>query len=254
MALIFDTQLAENYTNTSQKIRVMSELRIANNIYCINCGVLKIKAQPNNHKAWDFICPNCQIEYELKSKKNTLWKKINDGAYHTMIEKIDNNTQPNFFFLNYTENYHIKNLLLIPKHFFTSEIIEIRKPLSEWARRAWRTGCNILFSKLPETGKIYIVKDGIFENKKNVLETRQKWLFLEEENQKNKWRIIDTMNCIDKIHDTVFYLDQIYAFENQLKVKYPNNNFIKDKLRQQLQILRDKGVIEFLGQGKYKKL
>jgi type II restriction enzyme len=45
----------------------------------------------------------------------------------------------------------------------------------------------------------------------------------------------------------------MYAFENNLKAKYPNNNFIKDKIRQQLQLLRDKGLIEFIGRGKYKK-
>jgi type II restriction enzyme len=43
-------------------------------------------------------------------------------------------------------------------------------------------------------------------------------------------------------------------FENHFKEKYPNNNFIKDKIRQQLQQLRDKGIIEFIGNGKYKKM
>lgn len=46
----------------------------------------------------------------------------------------------------------------------------------------------------------------------------------------------------------------MYQFEENLKLKYPNNNFIKDKLRQQLQILRDKGIIEFIGRGKYKRI
>lgn len=76
----------------------------------------------------------------------------------------------------------------------------------------------------------------------------------EEKNQEKKWRILDTMNCVDKIHDDEFSLDKIYQFESILKTKYPNNNFIKDKLRQQLQILRDKGIIEFLGRGKYRKI
>jgi type II restriction enzyme len=46
----------------------------------------------------------------------------------------------------------------------------------------------------------------------------------------------------------------MYQFENKLKIKHPNNNFIKDKIRQQLQVLRDKGLIEFVGRGKYKKV
>lgn len=46
----------------------------------------------------------------------------------------------------------------------------------------------------------------------------------------------------------------MYKFEEKLKTKYPNNNFIKDKIRQQLQILRDKGIIEFSTRGNYKKI
>lgn len=255
MILRFDTSLTEKYKNTSQKIRVMSEDRVWKNIYCINCWAPHINTQPNNNKVWDFICPSCRREYELKSKKDSLWKKINDWAYYTMIEKINTNEQPNFFFLNYTSNFEIKNLLLIPKHFFTTSIIEKRKPLSATAQRANRIGCNILFSKVPESWKIYLVKNGVFEKKEKTQELRKKWLFLNEEvNENKKWRILDTMHCLDKIPNNEFTLDQIYLFESMLKTKYPNNNFIKDKLRQQLQLLRDKGIIEFLGQGKYRKL
>jgi len=45
----------------------------------------------------------------------------------------------------------------------------------------------------------------------------------------------------------------MYAFENELKVKHPENNFVKDKIRQQLQNLRDKGFIEFITPGHYRK-
>jgi len=253
--LQFDTSLAEKYKSSSQKIRVMSENRVWKYIYCINCWTSKIDTQPNNNKAGDFICSNCKWEYELKSKKNSLGKKINDGAYQTMIDKINSNSQPNFFFLNYTETFEVKNLLLIPKHFFTSAIIEKRNPLSSIAQRANWVWCNILFSKLPESWKIYIVKNWVFEDKEKIKKLREKGMFLnEEKNQEKKWRILDTMNCVDRIQNNQFSLDQIYQFESILKTKYPNNNFIKDKLRQQLQILRDKGIIEFLGKWQYRKI
>ncbi|MDQ6983609.1 MAG: restriction endonuclease, partial [Ghiorsea sp.] len=50
-----------------------------------------------------------------------------------------------------------------------------------------------------------------------------------------------------------FTLKDMYAFAEDLQVKHPDNHFIKDKIRQQLQLLRDKGFIQFLGSGKYKK-
>lgn len=71
--------------------------------------------------------------------------------------------------------------------------------------------------------------------------------------QSRGW-ILDIMNCIDKIKNETFSLNEIYEFENSLKIKYPDNNHIKDKIRQQLQLLRDKGLIEFNGRGIYKKL
>jgi type II restriction enzyme len=62
------------------------------------------------------------------------------------------------------------------------------------------------------------------------------------------------MLCVDSIPKDVFTLEDVYKFENKLKLKYPNNNFIKDKIRQQLQVLRDKGIIEFISRGNYKKI
>ena len=62
------------------------------------------------------------------------------------------------------------------------------------------------------------------------------------------------MKCVDLINKDTFTLDDVYKFESKLKLKYPKNNFIKDKIRQQLQQLRDKGIIEFIGRGNYKKI
>lgn len=66
--------------------------------------------------------------------------------------------------------------------------------------------------------------------------------------------LLEILKCLDKIHNKEFTLEQIYGFENDLKSIFPNNKHVKDKIRQQLQVLRDKGIIEFLGRGKYRKL
>lgn len=77
---------------------------------------------------------------------------------------------------------------------------------------------------------------------------------LETQNLNNRGWIIDILNCINKVEHEIFILDEIYAFENELKIKHPFNNNIKPKIRQQLQFLRDKGFLEFLGNGIYKKV
>lgn len=60
------------------------------------------------------------------------------------------------------------------------------------------------------------------------------------------------MKCIDQLPEE-FTLSQMYEFENKLSIQFPQNNHIKDKIRQQLQILRDQNMIEFIGRGLYKK-
>ena len=99
-----------------------------------------------------------------------------------------------------------------------------------------------------------MIKDKKVINQAIVKENFGKTLFLRTKSEDTKGWILDVMNCVDSIQKKEFTLDDIYQFEERLKLKYPNNNFIKDKIRQQLQILRDKNIIEFVGRGKYKKV
>lgn len=252
MDLLFNRSLADSYKNLSQKIRVLTEDWANNNIYCLSCGSYLSKYQ-NNRPVADFYCDNCKEEYELKSKKDNLGLKILDGAYKTMIERLNSNRNPNFFFLSYDlSSLRVLNFLVIPKHFFVPRIIEKRKPLAENARRARWIGCNILLQKIPQTGKIFLVKDEKVEPKKRVLENWGKTLFLREEKEITaKGWILDVMNCIDALNKKIFSLDEVYIFEKSLQLKHPENKHIKDKIRQQLQFLRDKGYLEFLGKGRY---
>ncbi len=53
---------------------------------------------------------------------------------------------------------------------------------------------------------------------------------------------------------TEFALSELYAFEPHFRELFPNNENIQAKLRQQLQDLRDLGLVVFLGKGRYQKL
>ena len=253
MKIVFNTKLAENYKSASQKIRVLSESWVDEEIFCPNCGI-NIDSYENNKPVADFYCPNCKEEYELKSKKNSIGEKVLDGAYKTMIERLQSSNNPNFFLLNYNvNNYEVLNFFVIPKHFFIPEIIEKRKPLSTDARRAGWVGCNILLQNIPQSGKIFYVRNKRTEPKAKILENWQKTLFLRESKKSElKGWILDIMNCIDKLGKNEFTLNEMYAFERLLSQKYTDNKHIKDKIRQQLQFLRDKNYLKFLGNAKYK--
>ena len=254
MELLINDSLAKNYHSECQKIRVMSENWIQNNVYCVKCGNKLIHFE-NNKPVGDFYCSECREEFELKSSKTKLGKQIVDGAYKTMIEKIDNGTVPNFFYLNYALiDYKINNLIIIPKHYFTKTIIKERPPLPKTAKRAGWIGCNIDVSNIPKSGMLFIIKDGIEQDKNLIIKNFNKMLFLRKLDNIPKGWLLDTLKCIELLDKNQFTLAEIYAFESVLKIKHPDNNHIQEKIRQQLQILRDYGYLKFIGQGKYQLL
>jgi type II restriction enzyme len=245
----------ESYSSRSQIARVLTESWVKQNIYCPSCGNNNLNQFENNKPVADFLCFSCKAEYELKSKKDNFTLKIVDGAYVKMIQRINSNNNPSFFFLNYSRvRSEVLNFLVIPKHYFVTDIIERRKPLSDTARRAGWIGCNILLKDIPETGKIFIIKNGVVEDKKQVLKKWSSTSFLTNQKLEARGWVIDVLKVVEKIPFDEFKLADVYSFESELQQKFPNNNFIKDKIRQQLQILRDKGLIEFKGNGNYKKV
>lgn len=255
MDLNFNVNLINGYHSGTQKARVLTESWVNNNMYCPRCGNLHITHFPNNSPVADFYCPKCSSEYELKSKAGSIDKKINDGAYATMIERITSYRNPDFLFMNYSKDtYCVRDLIFIPKHFFVPDIIEKRKPLVETARRAGWIGCSILLEKIPDQGRIFIIKNGREIDKSLVVQKVTHSKQLEFNDIHTRGWIFDILNCINSIMSDVFSITDIYSFTNYLAAKHPKNNNVEAKIRQQLQVLRDLGFIEFLGRGKYKKI
>jgi type II restriction enzyme len=251
--MVLDKYLAEPYKSSSQKIRVMTESWVGQVIFCPSCGG-HVNRYENNRPVADFYCPVCSEDFELKSKDGVFREKIINGAYETLIKRLKDSHNPNLFLLGYDlRSYEISNFLVIPKHFFVPEIIEKRKPLSQTARRAGWIGCNIILQNIPQAGRIFYIKNKQVISRKSVLENWEKTVFLREESKTavRSW-ILDIMNCLDKLGEKEFTLSDIYHFEKELKQKHPHNQHIKEKIRQQLQILRDNGFLEFSGRGNYR--
>ena len=64
----------------------------------------------------------------------------------------------------------------------------------------------------------------------------------------------DVFKCLLKIQADLFSLEQVYKFSGKLQELHPQNLNVEPKIRQQLQYLRDLGLIEFVKPGMYKKL
>lgn len=99
-------------------------------------------------------------------------------------------------------------------------------------------------SNVPELGKIFFVRDGVVRGKDEVLAKWSKTGFV-----KSTGWLLDVLVCVERIKKQEFSLEDVYRFEGHLQAKHPLNNNVQAKIRQQLQFLRDKGVVRFLGRG-----
>ena len=256
MNLRFDTSLAVGYHSGSQISRVVTEDWVARNMFCPVCGAPVLGHYEANKPVADFFCDDCKSDFELKSKESktaTIGHKIADGAYSTMIERITSLRNPHLFVMTYAD-WQVNNLLLIPNYFFVPDIIEKRKPLANTARRAGWTGCNIEIGDIPVSGKIFIIKNSQQEDKSKVIDLYQRTLSLQKTEIDSRGWLMDVLKCVERIPHEDFTTNEIYAFVDELQMKHPDNNHVPDKIRQQLQYLRDKGFLKFTSRGHYKKI
>lgn len=256
MNLHFNTEIALGYKSKSQIARVLTECWMKDNMFCPICGNSSLMHYQANKPVADFYCASCHSDFELKSKESkraVISSKIADGAYSTMIERISSLSNPHLFVMTY-DNNTVNNLLLIPNFFFVPDIIEKRPPLKETARRAGWTGCNIEIGAVPDIGKIFIIRKGLEEPQQTITATYQRSLQLHNTHIDQRGWLLDVLNCIERIPGDTFSLADMYGFSSILHQRHPDNSFIKAKIRQQLQFLRDKGYLHFLSKGHYQKL
>ena len=112
-----------------------------------------------------------------------------------------------------------------------------------------------MLEKIPSAGRVFIVEKGVPKDKEEVLAAYQRTLFLRNTPtlEVRGWTL-DVMRCVDKLANKEFTLAEMYRFEGELGRLHPNNRHIKDKIRQQLQVLRDGGILAFEGKGRYRTL
>lgn len=78
-------------------------------------------------------------------------------------------------------------------------------------------------------------------------------LFLKDASLNSRGWLLAVMKAVEVIGRPEFTLDEIYAHEAALAALYSDNNNVRPKIRQQLQVLRDRGWLEFNGRGHYRR-
>jgi type II restriction enzyme len=170
-----------------------------------------------------------------------------------MHRAIISDETPNLFLLHYQlPQLTVENVLLIPHFAFTLSLLEKRKPLSLAARRAGWVGCNFLLDRIPADARIPVIQDGRPVNSAEVRKAYEKLRPLEKLNVKKRGWTLDVLQIVNRLNKMEFTLREVYEQEHALAKLHPNNAHVRDKIRQQLQVLRDLGLLEFLGDGQYR--
>jgi type II restriction enzyme len=279
MNLSMAGELSAAYKSGSQRARVVTEFWGEHNIYCPNCSSPKLNRLPHNTQASDFCCPDCRFWFQLKGQKTPIGGSITDGAYDAMIRAVRTDSAPSYYFMHYDlQTWTVRNLLLVPHFAFPPSAIVKRKPLSAKARRAGWVGCNFALDRIPADARIQIIstpRNALSSNKVSseisqrlVTSTPTKIgvMITPPEEVREKFRRIkpfkelsiaqrgwtlDVLNIVRGLNARssgrasalTFTNADVYAHERELAQSHPDNRHIKDKIRQQLQVLRDLGIL-----------
>jgi type II restriction enzyme len=170
-----------------------------------------------------------------------------------MVRAIMEDRTPNLFALQYgISNWMVENVILIPRFAFPLSAIEKRKPLAPTARRAGWVGCNILLHAIPPDARIKIVSDGMPIAPVVVREQYFRIRPLAKLDAKQRGWTLDVLNVVRSLGKSEFNLSEVYESEEKLAKLHPANRHVRDKIRQQLQVLRGLGFLKFLGRGDYR--
>jgi len=253
--LALDSSLASAYTSRPQAVRAVTETWVAENLYCPSCSSEELEPTTPGTKVVDFRCPVCAEPFQLKSQSHRFRSRVVDSAYDPMIRSLETSTAPSFLFLHYhPSEWAVRDLFFVPRHFLSPSFVEKRPPLRPTAKRAGWVGCNILLSALPADARLEAVRDGIELSAETVREAWRAFSFLREATPASRGWMADVLACVREMRKAEFTLNNIYTFEGRLGALHKDNRNVRPKIRQQLQVLRDCGVLEFLGRGRYRVL
>ncbi len=225
------------------------------NLYCANCDSDELTRLKANTPTIDFDCPKCKAVFQLKGRKQPIGGTLTDAAYNKMREAILADRTPNLLALHYdADSWRVQDLILIPHFAFSLAAIKERPPLKSTARRHGWIGCNIILSNIPLDARIHLVSDGTVANPSDVRRRYRRLRPLTKLKVEQRGWTLDVLNTVRELGKEKFNLGEVYAFERQLSRLHPANRNIQPKIRQQLQVLRDLGLLEFLGVGEYRLL
>ena len=251
MELACDITVAAGYKSPAQIARVVSETWLSRNGYCLVCESETLDRCIANTRSTDFTCPQCSQNYELKTFRKRPTYSLVDGAYASLIGRIMDGSVPTLLLLHRNASWAIESLTAVHSVFLTPSVVEKRRPLTSTAVRAGWIGCNIRLDRIGPDGEIKLVEKGRARSKEDVRRQFRRFMPLSTIAPSERGWTTLTLSIVRGLRKRSFSLYDLYEKERIFEISYPRNKNVRPKIRQQLQVLRDLGVIRFEGHGKY---
>jgi type II restriction enzyme len=250
MNLSMTGDLAAAYHSGAQRSRVVTESWGESNLYCPNCSSPKLTWLKPGHPASDYKCPGCEFLFQLKSQRSPIRNSINDGQYDTMVKAIQSDEAPSMYFMQYElATWRVRNLLLVPHFAFPPSAIIKRKPTTPKGRSKPWIGCNFDLRRIPADARITVVMESCVTPAAEVREQFRRVKPLKDIPITQRGWTLDVLNAIRRLGKTEFTTADAYAFTRELEKLHPDNRHVRDKIRQQLQVLRDAGLLLHVERG-----
>lgn len=254
MELRLPASLASSYRSKSQQARVVSESWGANELFCAACISDQLDSFGNNNAASDFQCPTCREHYQLKSQSRPFARRVLGANYKKMCDAIAAETAPSYYLLHYTRAaWMVRDLMLVPHLSITLSALVKRPPLRATARRAHWEGYCLDLDQVPTAAKIIVVRDGLERPTADVRADYSRIAPVLKMKPECRGWTLDVLRCVERLKINIFRNEDVYAFEGELAALHPENRHVIPKIRQQLQILRDTGLIEHIERGVWRK-
>ena len=163
---------------------------------------------------------------------------------------IQKDEAPSFYFMQYDlATWSVRNLVLVPHFAFPPSAIIKRKPLSVTARRAGWIGCNFALNRIPVEARIAVVTEKEIIPETEVREKFKRVKPLKDISVKQRGWTLDVLNIVRRLGKPEFTNEDIYVFTRELEQLHPDNRHVRDRIRQQLQVLRDLDLLQHAGPG-----
>jgi type II restriction enzyme len=229
-----------------QNVRGVAETWGEHNLYCPNCPSPRLTRPAQNSAPGDFSCPDCGFQFQLKGQKMRFSSDIADGIYATTLRAVKNNDAPAFFFVHYDlPTWTVRDVLLVPGFAI---------PPSAITKRKSGASCNITLSRIPLDARIPIVTtikasrsgdtECIMISRMEEVRAKFKRLTpLADIASGQRALALDVLNIIRRLKKTEFTSADFYPFERELKKLHAGQRNLRDKIRRQLQVLRNAGFL-----------